>query len=216
MTETLAIVDFGSGNLRSAAKAFERVVREQNLSLRVVVTNAAQEVAAADRVVLPGVGAFGAAMTALSAMDDMIFALEHAVLVKKRPFLGICVGMQILADVGLEFGEAQGLGWIAGTVRRLEPSGGLKVPQMGWNGVAIRDGDHPALQSLRTSRQDLYFVHSFHFDVENSAYRMGVCDYGGEIVAIAGRDNILGVQFHPEKSQTAGLAFLADFLAWRP
>jgi glutamine amidotransferase len=216
MTETLAIVDFGSGNLRSVAKAFERVVREQSMALRVVVTERAQEVAAADRVVLPGVGAFRAAMTALGAMDDMIFALEHAVLVKKRPFLGICVGMQILAEAGLEYGETQGLGWIGGTVRRLEPSGGLKVPQMGWNTVEVRDGDHQALQSLRAARRDLYFVHSFHFDVENSAYRMGVCDYGGEIVSIAGRDNILGVQFHPEKSQAAGLAFLADFLAWRP
>lgn len=216
MAETLAIIDYGSGNLRSVAKAFERVVADEALGLRIVVTGDARAVAEADRIVLPGVGAFRAAMSALGAMDDMIFALEHAVLVKKRPFLGICVGLQVLAEAGLEFGETPGLGWIAGTVRKITPTDGLKVPQMGWNSVAIRDPDHPALASLRAAPRDLYFVHSFHFDVENSAHCLGVCDYGGDIVAIAGRDNILGVQFHPEKSQAAGLAFLTDFLVWRP
>lgn len=216
MTGTLAIIDYGSGNLRSVAKAFERVVNEQNPRCRVVVTNAAREVAASDRIVLPGVGAFRASMEMLSAIDGMILALEHAVLVKKRPFLGICVGLQVMAETGLEFGETPGLSWIAGSVRRLQPDAGLPVPQMGWNSVCVRDAEHPALESLRRAPRDLYFVHSFHFDVENSAHRLGVCDYGGEIAAIVGRDNLLGVQFHPEKSQHAGLGFLSDFLAWRP
>lgn len=216
MPETLAIIDYGSGNLRSAAKAFERVVADGALACRVMVTSDARDVADADRLVLPGVGAFGAAMTALGAMDGMVLALEHAVLVKKRPFLGICVGLQVLAETGLEFGETPGLGWIAGKVRKLEPKGGLPVPQMGWNAVDVLDPDHPALTSLRTAPRDLYFVHSYHFEVENSAHLLGVCDYGGAVGAIVGRDNILGVQFHPEKSQAAGLAFLADFLAWRP
>ncbi len=216
MTETLAIIDYGSGNLRSAAKAFERVICDADADCRVIVTDDARAVADADRIVLPGVGAFGAAMAALAAMDGMTFALEHAVFVKKRPFLGICVGLQVLAEIGQEFGATPGLGWIAGAVRKLAPQGALPVPHMGWTEVEILDPDHPALASLRAAPRDLYFVHSFHFEVENSAHLLGACDYGGPVAAIVGRDNILGVQFHPEKSQAAGLAFLRDFLAWRP
>lgn len=216
MPETLAIIDYGSGNLRSAAKAFERVISEYGLDMRVDVTSDVRVVADADRLVLPGVGAFRAAMTALADIDGMIMALEHAVLVRRRPFLGICVGLQILAETGHEFGEAQGLGWIAGAVRKMESGRGLRVPQMGWNTVRVQDPDHLALASLRGAPKDLYFVHSFHFAVENRSHLLGVCDYGGEIAAIVGRDNILGVQFHPEKSQRAGLDFIADFLAWRP
>lgn len=216
MIETLAVIDYGSGNLRSAAKAFERVIRDTGANVRVTVTSDPRTIADADRIVLPGVGAFRAAMAALHAIDGMVLALEHAVLVRKQPFLGICVGLQLLAETGREFGETQGLGWIAGSVRRLTPPEGYPVPHMGWSRVEIRDPDHPALASLRSHPRDVYFVHSYHFDVENTPYRLGVCDYGGEVAAIAGRDNILGVQFHPEKSQAAGLAFLADFLAWRP
>lgn len=216
MSETIAIIDPGSGNLRSVEKAFERAARERGLDVRIAVTSAPEEVAAADRVVLPGVGAFAAGMAGLRAVDGMIAALENTVLASKRPFLGICVGMQLTAGRGLEFGETQGLGWFAGSVRRLEPADpALPVPHTGWNEVALT-APHPALSSLEAGPADFYFVHSYHFDAENASEVLGVTDYGGEIAAIVGRDNLIACQFHPEKSQAAGLALIGDFLEWRP
>lgn len=216
MSETIAVIDYGSGNLRSVAKAFERAASERGIEARVVVTAEPEAVAAAARVVLPGVGAFAACMAGLKDIDGMVAALEHAVLVSSRPFFGICVGMQLLATRGLEFGETRGLGWIAGTVRPLAPADPLlRVPHTGWNTVRAT-APHPGLASLDHHPADFYFVHSYHFDAENDAHVLGVADYGGEIAAIVGRDNLLACQFHPEKSQTAGLALIGDFLEWRP
>jgi len=216
MSETIAVVDYGSGNLRSVAKAFERAASERGIAARVVVTAEPEAVASAARVVLPGVGAFAACMAGLKAIDGLVAALEHAVLASSRPFFGICVGMQLLATRGLEFGKTPGLGWIAGTVRPLAPADPLlRVPHTGWNTVRATAA-HPALASLDHHPADFYFVHSFHFGAENDAHVLGVADYGGEIAAIVGRDNLLACQFHPEKSQAAGLALIGDFLEWRP
>lgn len=214
MTQSVAIVDYGSGNLRSASKALARAAAEAELDVAVVVTAKADDVARADRVVLPGVGAFGAAMAALEGMDGMIEALEHAVLISKRPFLGICVGMQLLAESGFEFGQTDGLGWIAGTVRKIDGEKlGLRVPQIGWNTVVATSV--PPLPALSRTR-DYYFVHSYHFEVEHAQHVLATADYGSPLAGVVGRDNILGVQFHPEKSQGAGIELLADFLRWRP
>jgi len=216
MSEVAAIIDYGSGNLRSVEKALQRAGAERGLDVSAVVTDSASVVAVADRIVLPGVGAFAACAEALASVPGMIAALEHAVLVEKRPFLGICVGMQLLAEKGLEFGETPGLGWIPGCVRKLEPEdASLRVPHTGWNTVRAR-APHPVLSVLDHHPQDFYFVHSFHFVAENDAHVLGVADYGGRVASVVGRDNMIGVQFHPEKSQAAGLALLGDFLAWRP
>ena len=218
MVERVVIVDYGSGNLRSVEKAFERVARGAGIAAAVDVTADAEAIAAADRVVLPGVGAFAACMEGLAGLDGALAALEHAVLVSARPFLGICVGMQLLARKGLEFGQTRGLGWIDGVVRPLAPvaSDGvaLPVPHTGWNVVRFDAPWAPNLEQF--DNKDFYFVHSFHFDVENAANIIGLTAYGGDVVAAVHRDNILGVQFHPEKSQAAGLAFLEGFLKWRP
>lgn len=216
MAQLAAVIDYGSGNLRSMEKALERAARERALACSVVVTAEPAVIAEADRIVLPGVGAFAACAGALAAIPGMIAALEHAVLAAGRPFLGVCVGMQLLAEKGLEFGETAGLGWIPGVVRRLAPQdAALRVPHTGWNTVQTR-APHPVLRSLDHRPQDFYFVHSYHFVAENDAHVLGVCDYDGRLVATVGRDNIIGVQFHPEKSQAAGLALLGDFLGWRP
>ena len=216
MSELAAIVDYGSGNLRSAQKALARAAAERGLAVDVVVTAEPTVVSEADRIILPGVGAFAACAAALAAVPGMIPALEHAVLVEKRPFLGICVGMQLLAEKGLEFGETPGLGWIPGAVRRLTPSDpSLPVPHTGWNAVHSR-APHPVLATLDHRPTDFYFVHSFHFAAENDAHVVAFADYGGRVAAAVARDNLFGVQFHPEKSQAAGLALLGDFLAWRP
>ena len=216
MAERAAIIDYGSGNLRSVEKALQRAAAERGLAVTVAVTDEPSAVAGADRIVLPGVGAFAACAEALAAVPGMISALEHVVLVEKRPFLGICVGMQLMAEKGLEFGETPGLGWIPGHVRRLAPDdASLRVPHTGWNTVRARS-PHPALAALDHHPQDFYFVHSYHFVAENDAHILGVADYGERIAAIVGRDNMIGVQFHPEKSQSAGLALLGDFLDWRP
>ncbi|MGE0408169.1 MAG: imidazole glycerol phosphate synthase subunit HisH [Amphiplicatus sp.] len=212
MSDAIAIIDYGSGNLRSVEKA----ARAAGGAARVVVTADPQIVSTADRIILPGVGAFAACMTGLAAVDGMIAALEHAVLVAKRPFLGICVGMQLLAEKGREFGETPGLGWIPGVVAPLQPADPrFRVPHTGWNAVRAR-APHPVLESLGHHPRDFYFNHSFHFEAENDAHILGVAEHGPRIAAIVGRDNLLGVQFHPEKSQAAGLALLADFLKWRP
>ncbi|MFQ5562081.1 MAG: imidazole glycerol phosphate synthase subunit HisH [Parvularculaceae bacterium] len=217
MTETVAIVDYGSGNLRSAQKAFERAARETGRPARVIVSDKPDDIGGADRVVLPGVGAFAACMAGLAARPGLLEALEHAVLTAKRPFLGVCVGMQLLAERGLEFGETRGLAWLPGEVRRLaleDPS--IKIPHMGWNDVEFLAPGHPLCAGVDGADAVFYFVHSFHFAPENDAHLIGVSVHGQRFAAMVGRDNIAGVQFHPEKSQAAGLRLISNFLAWDP
>ncbi|MDH3701630.1 MAG: imidazole glycerol phosphate synthase subunit HisH [Alphaproteobacteria bacterium] len=207
---TVAIIDYGSGNLRSAAKAFERQSDEP-----VLVTSDPAAVARADRIVLPGVGAFGDCMRSLKALDGMCDALEDAVIRRGRPFLGICVGMQLMADVGLEHGRHAGFGWIGGEVRALTPADpALKVPHMGWNELAIGRA-HPVLAGLDDGAH-VYFVHSYHLVAADPAHVLATTDHGGAVTAAVARDTMIGTQFHPEKSQAAGLRLIANFLAWRP
>lgn len=213
---TVAIIDYGSGNLRSAAKAFERAVREANESQTIVVTSDADVVRSADRVVLPGVGAFGDCKAGLAAVPGMIEAMAEAVLKNGRPFLGICVGMQLMAERGLEHGNHQGLGWIKGDVIPLDPSDhSLKIPHMGWNELDFTAGCHPLLAGI-IPKAHAYFVHSYQFAVTSAADRIATVDYGGPMTALIGRDTMVGTQFHPEKSQALGLALLTNFLRWKP
>jgi len=218
------IVDYGSGNLRSAAKALERAALEGDVGkssapAAVLVTDRPEEVARADRVVLPGVGAFGDCIKGLRALDGMEAALQEAVIVRGRPFLGICVGMQLLAERGVEYGVHRGLGWIAGEVVVLPPrdcrGAALKIPHMGWNAITLARNGHPLLDDL-PSDPHFYFVHSYHFVATEEETVLAQFDYGGPRVAVVGRDNLVGTQFHPEKSQAAGLRLLANFLAWTP
>ncbi len=213
MAETLAIIDYGSGNLRSVEKAVERAAREAGLARHVSVTDDPDLIAKADRVILPGVGAFAACMSGLAARDGVLEAIEHVALVESRPFLGICVGMQLLASRGLEFDGADGLGWIPGEVVPLTHSAEFRAPHMGWNKVDARS-HHPVFDGL--AGETFYFAHSFHFETENDAHIYGVTEHGVAVAALVGRDNLLGAQFHPEKSQKAGLAFLSAFLEWSP
>jgi glutamine amidotransferase len=215
--ETVAIIDYGSGNLRSAAKAFERSAREAGLAREIVVTADADVVAAADRVVLPGVGAFRDCRDGLAARDGMLAALHAAVRTRAQPFLGICVGMQLMATRGLEHGETPGFGWIPGDVVPIAPSDpALKIPHMGWNELEITARDHPLLSEFAGQSPHAYFVHSYHLAAENSADVLATTDYGGAITAAVGRDNMIGTQFHPEKSQAIGLALITAFLGWSP
>ena len=208
-----AIIDYESGNLHSAEKAFQRMAREGDAG-EVIVTARAEDVARADRIVLPGDGAFPACRTAL--FEAGVFeAMREAVLDKGRPFLGICVGMQMLATRGHEYETVEGLGWIAGDIKRIAPEDpGMKVPHMGWNDLVV-DHPHPVLEGIDTGAH-AYFVHSYHFCVQDRAERLAYCNYGEEITAIVGRDNIIGTQFHPEKSQSAGLRLIGNFLKWAP
>jgi len=215
---SVAIVDYGSGNLHSAAKAFERAAQDAGLQQPIVVTNDPSVVAAADRVVLPGVGAFADCRRGLDAVNGMVAALEEAVRRKGRPFFGICVGMQLLAERGREYEVTPGLGWIAGEVDRIAPSDpNLKIPHMGWNTLNV-DRAHPLLDGLMLGPQGLhaYFVHSYELKVADRADLVAEADYGGPVTAIVARDNIVGTQFHPEKSQRLGLAVIANFLKWKP
>ena len=208
------LVDYDSGNLHSAQKAFERMSAEVGGGT-VLVSSRAEDVARADRVVLPGDGAFPACRAALDAVPGMVEALSEAVHTRAVPFLGICVGMQLLADVGREYRDAPGLGWIGGEVVRITPDDpALKVPHMGWNDLVI-DRAHPVLDGLGTG-DHAYFVHSYHFRVADPADLLAHVEYGAAITAIVGRDNIIGTQFHPEKSQANGLALIRNFLTWRP
>ena len=212
---TVAIVDYGSGNLRSAAKAFERAARECGRSFDIRVTSDADVVRAADRVVLPGVGAFGDCRAGLGAVPGMVAALNEAAIEKGRPFLGICVGMQLMADEGFEHGRHAGLGWIPGAVEAIRPADArLKIPHMGWNRLDIPK-PHPLLAGIRQGAH-VYFVHSYAIRCTNPDHVVARVDYGGPIAAAIGRDNLAGTQFHPEKSQAAGLAVIGNFLAWRP
>jgi len=204
--ERIALVDYGAGNLKSVENAL-RAAGAGN----VLVTSDAEAVRAADRIVLPGVGAFAACMGALSALPGMVDALDEAVRERARPFLGICVGMQLLADAGEEHGRQRGLGWIGGTVRLIEPADpSLKVPHMGWNDVT------PAARHPLVAAGEAYYLHSYAFHPADPADLVARTDHGGPITAAVARDTVIGVQFHPEKSQAYGLAFLARFLAWRP
>ncbi len=213
---TVAIIDYGSGNLRSAAKAFERAAREAGLGTEVLVTSEPEQVRAAERVVLPGVGAFGACRDGLHALPGMVEALEEAVIGRGRPFCGICVGMQLMASVGREHGDHAGLGWIPGEVTALAPADpALKIPHMGWNALEIPQFGHPVLEGLGANAY-VYFVHGYRFRPDSPEHLLADVDYGGAVVAAVGRDNLFGTQFHPEKSQAAGLAILGNFLRWRP
>jgi len=208
------IVDYESGNLHSALKAFERMAAEAGAGT-VIVSDRAEDVARADRIVLPGDGAFPACRRELGAVPGMIEALTEAVIERARPFLGICVGMQMLASIGREYVDTEGLGWIGGEVVPIKPADpSMKVPHMGWNDLVL-ERPHPVLEGLKTG-DHAYFVHSYHFRVADPAHRLAHVDYGGAISAIVGRDTILGTQFHPEKSQAAGLRLIANFLRWKP
>ncbi len=213
----IVIIDYGSGNLRSAAKAFEHVIAEHKLNFEVLVSSDPEDVRRASHIVLPGQGAFGDCMNGLQAVTGMIEALEQAVLEDKTPFLGICVGMQLLASRGLEYGEHQGLGWIAGEVVPIEPEDKtLKIPHMGWNDITFQENlKHPVLKNQKRSAH-FYFVHSFMFNCKDKAHVLAQAYYGENVTAIVGHANIIGVQFHPEKSQEAGLQLLHDFLLWNP
>lgn len=211
----VALIDYGSGNLRSAAKAIERAAADNALALDLAVTNSVAEVQAADAIVLPGVGAFADCYRGLAALDGMIDTLRRQVLERGRPFLGICVGMQLMASVGREHGEYQGLDWIGGAVEQLTPSDPtLKIPHMGWNQLEpLRP--HPVLEGIKAG-DHAYFVHSYHFRPDQAGDVLAETDYGGRFAAMLGRDNMVGTQFHPEKSQATGLRLLANFLRWRP
>lgn len=214
---TCAIIDYGSGNLRSAAKAFERMAAESGRGGPIVVTSDPEVAAKADRVLLPGVGAYRDCAEGIQAIDGMWEALD-AFAASGKPFLGICVGMQLMASWGREFYDTQGFGWIPGEVVKLAPADPtLKIPHMGWNrlhGIA----DHPVFKGIggEQTGDHAYFVHSYHFVPENPAHRLGFVTYGQEVTAAVGRDNIIGTQFHPEKSQAVGLHLIANFLGWAP
>lgn len=208
------LIDYESGNLHSAEKAFQRMARETGAG-DVIVTSSPEDVARADRIVLPGDGAFPACRKALMDRAGLYEAMVEAVENRGRPFLGICVGMQLMATRGHEYELTPGLGWIEGDVRKIEPDDrSLKVPHMGWNDLVI-DHPHPVLDGLRTG-DHAYFVHSYQMLVRDMDERLAHCDYGGDITAIVGRDTMIGTQFHPEKSQAAGLRLIANFLGWRP
>jgi glutamine amidotransferase len=212
---TVTVIDYGSGNLRSVAKALEQAAAQAGLAEAIEVTGDAAAVRRADRIVLPGVGAFGDCKRGLEALPGMIEALEERVHIGDVPFLGICVGMQLLATVGHEHGDHLGLDWIGGSVVPLAPNEPqLVVPQMGWNRLILEDEDHPVLSGLHDA--EMYFAHSYVFVPADPADSVAEVEYGGRHVAAIARANIFGVQFHPEKSQEAGLRLLSNFLRWTP
>jgi imidazole glycerol-phosphate synthase subunit HisH len=214
----VAIIDYGSGNLHSAAKAFERAAREGGSALAVKVTAEPEEVLGAERIVLPGVGAFADCKAGLASIPGMIEALSEAVQEKAKPFLGICVGLQLMAGRGLEHGVTPGLDWVGGEVRAIEPADpALKIPHMGWNTLRLTRA-HPLFDGIATGDKGLhaYFVHSYHLVPEDAADLVASTDYGGDVTAFVARDNMAGSQFHPEKSQRLGLALIANFLKWKP
>lgn len=216
--QRVVIIDYGSGNLHSAAKAFERAARESDANAEIVVTSSVAEVARADRIVLPGVGAYADCKRGLDAVPDLIPALEDAVRKKGRPFLGICVGMQLLSERGLEHGTSEGLGWIKGDVRAIEPQDAtLKIPHMGWNTLSVAT-PHALLKDIATGPNGLhaYFVHSYHLAAKDRRVVVAETDYGGPVTAMIADGNIAGTQFHPEKSQKLGLKLIGNFLRWAP
>ena len=215
---SVVIVDYGSGNLHSAAKAFERAARESGHDQPIMVTGDPDKVRQADRVVLPGVGAFADCRRGLDAVSGMVQALEEMVRVRGRPFLGICVGMQLMAERGREYQVTEGLGWIGGEVDKITPADStLKIPHMGWNTLSARTS-HPLLDGIPLGPAGLhaYFVHSYQLRPTDPAALVAQADYGGAITAIVARNSYAGTQFHPEKSQKLGLALIANFLKWKP
>lgn len=209
-----AIIDYESGNLHSAEKAFQRMARDMDAG-EVVVTSDADVVARADRLVLPGDGAFPACAAELRGHKGIYDAMVEAVEQKGRPFLGICVGMQLMTTTGHEYQDTPGLDWVSGDVVKITPDdSSLKVPHMGWNDLAI-DHDHPIFDGV-SSGQHVYFVHSYHYRVTNPGERLAHVEYGGDVTAVIGRDTMLGMQFHPEKSQDVGLRMIGNFLTWTP
>ncbi len=215
---TTAIIDYGSGNLHSAQKAFERAAREHGQTEAVTVTSDPETIRRAERLVLPGVGAFADCRAGLQALAGLDAAMREAVIDRGRPFLGICVGMQLMASRGLEHGESAGLDWIGGDVVAIDPGDPtLKIPHMGWNTLDLARS-HPVFDGVATGAGGLhaYFVHSFHFVPDDSAHVLARTDYGAPLTAAVARDNLIGVQFHPEKSQRLGLALIANYLRWRP
>ncbi len=209
-----AIIDYESGNLHSAQKAFERMATETDAG-EVVVTGDAEVVAGADRIVLPGDGAFPACMAQLKGHSGLYAAMIEAVEVKGRPFMGICVGMQLMATWGREYEDTRGLDWVEGEVTRITPSDpALKVPHMGWNDLVL-NAAHPVFDGISTG-DHAYFVHSYHMAVSRPSERLAYVSYGGDVTAVIGRDNMIGLQFHPEKSQAPGLRMIANFLNWQP
>ncbi len=218
MAQKIAIIDYGSGNLKSAEKAFVRAAREAEVDANVTVTADPDEVRTADRIVLPGVGAFGDCRAGLLAVEGMREALEQRVVADAVPFLGICVGMQLMASRGLEKGAHEGFGWIPGDVQLTTPHDpDLKVPHMGWNTLTIV-GSHPIFANIETGEHGLhaYFVHSYHLDCADESHLLATTDYAGPVTAAVGRANMVGTQFHPEKSQTLGLTLIGNFLKWAP
>jgi len=218
MSQRVAIIDYGSGNLHSAAKAFERAAGESGIASTILVTSDPDEVRLADRIVLPGVGAFADCRRGLDAVAGMVEVLEETVRLQGRPFLGICVGMQLLASRGLEYVVTPGLGWIPGDVAPIVPDDdSLKIPHMGWN-TLDRRREHPLLDGIATGPQGLhaYFVHSYALMAEKDEDVLAVTDHGGPVTAMVVRGNIAGTQFHPEKSQALGLRLIANFLGWSP
>lgn len=214
---SVALIDYGSGNLRSAAKALERAATDAGHSLALTVSASPTDIAGADHIVLPGVGAFADCMAGLTAAPGLREALDIAVIEKAKPFLGICVGMQLMATTGHEHGDHPGLGWIAGDCVRLEPADPvLKVPHMGWNEVRACRPHALLTLALGAEAPHAYFVHSYHVRPQDPAAVLADAEYGGTIAAVIGRDNMVGVQFHPEKSQAFGLEFLRAFLEWQP
>ena len=211
----VAVIDYGSGNLRSVAKAIEKVVSKIGEG-KAIITSDPKEVLDATHIVLPGQGSFADCMLGLQAIGGMIDTLENQVVVKSLPFLGICVGMQLAADIGEENQKVAGLGWVPGKVVKLNPqSSSLKIPHMGWNSVKLTSAKHPVKDALQ-KEMEMYFVHSYHFEVKNSDHLIGTTEYEETLAAIVGKDNIIGTQFHPEKSQLAGLSFIEWFLRWKP
>lgn len=239
---TCVIIDYGSGNLHSALKSFERAASENNLNKTITLTNKPEDIANADHIVLPGVGAYADCLSGLEAIDGLKDALEEAVIKKGQPFFGICVGMQLMSTEGHEYKVSKGLNWIPGLVEAIEPNDkSLKIPHMGWNTLSVRPfscppatgasadalsaseaqlktNTHPILKDVKTGEDGLhaYFVHSYHYIPENPAHILATTDYGGEITAMIARDNMVGTQFHPEKSQSLGLKLISNFLQWTP
>jgi glutamine amidotransferase len=220
MSKTIAIIDYGSGNIRSASKAFSYISDTERLGYDIRIESSPAGIARADKIVLPGQGAFANCMSNLRSIDGMIETLEEKVLRYRTPFFGICVGMQLLADRGLEHGTHTGLGWISGDVIPLQQTHpGLKIPHMGWNEIIPADQDHYMLRSIKSAdslQKHFYFVHSFMFQLKDKQHLLAHAEYGQEIAAIIAKDNIFGTQFHPEKSQNAGLNLIRDFLKWTP
>ena len=211
----LVIINYGSGNLHSVHKAFEAVNNNLENPYEIIVTNTPSEILKADKIVLPGVGAFQDCKNAIHKIDGLFESLEQVVIGEKKAFMGICVGMQLLAEKSLEFGECEGFGWIPGEVIKIEAPADYKIPHMGWNNLQFENDKHPILENI-TQKEQFYFVHSFALESKNTNQIIAYTNYNQKIPAIIGRDNFIGVQFHPEKSGNSGQKFIYNWLKWCP